>query len=308
MRILPLLVLIIPIILSSQTVIQEDIALKNGTIDIPGTLTYDTEITEQHLVIYVHGSGNVDRNGNQSALVTPNYIRALSDSLVQRGIAFYRYDKRTATASNIKKMLPNISISDFVADLLIAIDHFKQDPRFSSITLIGHSQGSLIALLAENNAVDRYISLAGAGRTIDKIIVEQLNASNKEIGEMAKGYFKTLQNKDTIDTVDPLLLGLFNPYMQKFIKYWASIDPTDQIKKVKVPTLILHGDADTQVPVTDAEALHRAKPGSKLVIIPKMNHVLKTVNDETENLASYTNEKYPLSSILVDTIANFIKP
>ena len=44
----------------------------------------------------------------------------------------------------------------------VVIAHFKNDARFTSIILVGHSQGSLLAMTASKNA-DKYISVAGAG-------------------------------------------------------------------------------------------------------------------------------------------------
>jgi hypothetical protein len=46
---------------------------------------------------------------------------------------------------------------------------------------------------------------------------------------------------------------------------------------------------------------------SQLIIIDQMNHVLKTISQEEDNLKSYYNEEFPLSENLVTAITEFIK-
>lgn len=293
--------------INAQNIVTEEVNLTNGTIKIPGTLTYPESNSKMPLVIFVHGSGNIDRNGNQAGTpIQISYIKALADSLNTRGIAFYRYDKRTATPENSSKQ-KNITINDFVNDAAFAIDYFKDDHRFSGIHLIGHSQGSLVAMLALNKNVASYTSLAGAGESIDKTIIKQLTAQSPELAATAKLHMEELIKTDTITKVNPFLMALFAPQNQKFWKNWMLIHPEEEIKKITVPVLIINGDSDLQVKVSDAESLKEAKPDAQLVIISKMNHMMKEVNSLEENQQSYTNANFPISPELVRVLSNFIK-
>ena len=57
---------------------SEEILIKNDSIELPGTLTFTKAKTP--LVIWVHGSGNVDRNGNQAGVnIKANYIKQLAN-------------------------------------------------------------------------------------------------------------------------------------------------------------------------------------------------------------------------------------
>jgi hypothetical protein len=291
----------------SQEIQTDSVTLYNNTIELPGELTY-TKGSIQPLVIFVHGSGNVDRNGNQAgANVKANYIKQLADSLNTLGIAFYRYDKRTANPKNRTQNLKQIVFTDLVEDVQVAIKHFKKDKRFNSITLIGHSQGSLTAMLAINKDVDKYISLAGLGETVEETIVRQITAQSQEIGDAAKQHFEELKKTDTIKNTNQYLAGIFNPANYEFLLSYNAHKPTEAIKKVTIPTLILNGDADLQVRVKDAQMLHEAKPDAILEIIPKMNHVLKEINNPTENQQSYYSANFPLSNKLIEVLSNFIK-
>lgn len=294
-------------IIAQNDIVSEDFMLMNDSIKLPGTLTYNKSLKQQPLVIFVHGSGNVDRNGNQIGLANANYIKQLSDSLVKRDIAFYRYDKRSATWVNLRYMMKNMSLNAFVEDVNIAINQFKDDKKFSSITLIGHSQGSLVAMLAANNHVNKYVSLAGPSSPIDVIMTKQLKSQNDSLGIKAEAHFKELKTTGTIKKVGSQLMAIFAKPNQSFFKSWMQYNPSEEIKKLNIPILILNGTKDLQVFETDAENLHKANPKSELVIIPNMNHVLKTIENDDDNETSYKTPDFSLSQTLINTLETFIK-
>lgn len=300
-RILSFIALVIFSISSAFSQIKkEEITINNMAIQLPGTLTYSAE--NQPLVIWVHGSGGVNRDGN-----TPNYIKQFRDEINKKEIAFFSYDKRTANIKNVKFIQEDgIYFSDFVSDLKEVINKFKDDKRFSEIILAGHSQGSLIAMLALEN-VDKYISIAGAGETIDKTLVRQVTAQSPAFGKLTEQYIKELKENGSIKSVDPNLMSLFAPQNQPFLISWMNLDPIKEITKVKIPTLIINGDKDIQVQISDAENLKKAKPDATLVIIKNMNHPLKNIEKDEDNLKSYMSADYTISNELIETIENFIK-
>lgn len=293
-----LIVSIFGILVSFGQIKSEEITIKNDAIELPGTLTFSEENIP--LIIWVHGSGVVDRNGNQ-----PNYIKQFRDAVNKENISFFSFDKRTANKNNSGYLL-DTKFTDLALDIDVIVNHFKKDKRFTKITLIGHSQGSLIAMLASKN-IDKYISLAGAGETIDKTIVKQIGKNNPTLGEAAQQQFDTLKAKGKIETINPFLISIFAKQNQEFLYEWMQINPTEEIKKITIPTLIINGDKDLQVKIEDAENLKNAKPNAELVIIKNMNHVLKNIEKEEDNLASYYSANFPLSEKLITTIVEFVK-
>ncbi|NKI33448.1 alpha/beta hydrolase family protein [Croceivirga thetidis] len=300
-------------LIHGQQLIVESISLTNNEIQLPGELTLPKTAKKTPLVIFVHGSGNVDRNGNQEPVIKANYIKLLADSLNKKSIAFYRFDKRTSVKENRSK-LGYIQFEDFVSDVKQVIEHFKKDDRFSGIHLIGHSQGSLVAMLASDSNVKSFVSLAGPGESIQKSIVRQISAQNTELGKAAKLHMDELMETDTIQNVSPLLFQIFAPQNQKFLKSWMAYDPAEEIKSLKKPVLIVQGEMDSQISLHDANLLMSAcskinsgfgAPAS-LLKIPDMNHILKSVSNEIENQASYYDPSFELSSKLIDGLTNFI--
>ncbi len=291
-----------------QSIKEEVILLKNKDIELPGTLSYKLDNEKQPLVIFVPGSGNPDRNGNQLSVgIKANYIKLLAQSLNTQGIAIFRYDKRSATTKNIPVMLKSFKFNELASDVRCILDHFKEDERFSKIILIGHSQGSLVSMLAINDYVDKYVSVAGLGTTFEKAIIRQFKAQNEVLGATAQQHFDELKKTGTIKEVNPLLLTIFAPQNHPLLLDYNRYKPAVIIKSITIPTLIINGDADTQVTVQDAQQLHEALPGSSIAIIPKMNHVLKTVENALENQNSLFSADFPLSEELINTLVQFIK-
>ncbi len=293
---------------SQSEITSEDILLMNDSIKLPGSLTYNKTLKKQSLAIFIHGSGSVDRNGNPPSTTGANYIKQLSEALNKNDIAFYRFDKRTATRDNMKFLMKGISFNDFVADIKLILNHFKSDERFSDITLIGHSQGSLIGMLASANNTDKFVSLAGPSESIDKTMTNQIRKQNGDsIANIVGSHFKELKSTGKVEKVDPNLMAIFNPINQKFFSSWMAYEPTEEILKVNIPIVIINGTKDLQVFESDANKLYEAKPNSSLKIIKNMNHMLKTITQDADNLKSYSSPDFQLSEELVNVITEFIK-
>ena len=285
-----------------QTIKSEELLLHNGLIELPGTLSYLEEKTP--LIIWIHGSGNVDRNGNQGTTIKANYIKQFRDRINSHNIAFFSYDKRTANSKNAGHLKETL-FDDFVADAEQIIEHFKTNQRFSQIILIGHSQGSLVAMLASEKT-DKFISLAGPSERFDKAIITQISQQSTEFAEVARAHFQELFETGTIQQVNPLLASIFAKPNLSFIRNWSQYTPFKEIEKIRIPTLIINGTKDLQVKTNDAETLHKALPTSELVLISNMNHVLKDIQKETDNINSYYTANFELAAELIPAVVNFI--
>jgi hypothetical protein len=60
--------------------------------------------------------------------------------------------------------------------------------------------------------------------------------------------------------------------------------------------------------LNDAKLLASAKTNNQLVIIEKMNHVLKLVEggDRAANVAAYSNPDLPISAVLEEKVVKYI--
>ena len=290
------------IALVSAQITTEEILIKNDTIELPGALSYSKK--NSPLLIWIHGSGNVDRNGNQGAMVKANYIQQFREAINKNEIAFFSYDKRTSNKKNFK-FLKETLFDDFANDAKKVVNYFKEDQRFSKIILVGHSQGSLVAMLASEK-IDGYISLAGTPDPIDITISKQLGKQSAELAETATSYFKELKKTGDVKEVHPFLSTIFSKQNLPFFLSWMQYNPKEELKKLNMPVLIVNGTKDIQVPIEDAKPLHISNKNIESIFIENMNHVLKDIQKEEDNLSSYYSSEYPISKELIAVIIAFV--
>lgn len=274
---------------------------------IDGTLTVPENVENPPLVIFIQGSGPTDRNGNQN-MMKNDATKKLAHQLAENGIASYRFDKRIFKMRTFNIKEEDLRLEDFVKDVEAILDHFKTKDNFGKIFVAGHSEGSLIGALAAQDKADAFISLAGAGRGIDEIIVEQLSKQSAELSENARLAFEEISKKGSTTNYSPFLESIFRPSVQPYIASWMKYNPAGEISKLDMPVLIVNGTFDIQVDVKDAELLKEAKPEAELVIIQDMNHVFREIKgDKLENTKAYNEPNRPLHPRLIPELVEFIK-
>jgi uncharacterized protein len=295
-------------VLWSQTkdITATEVNIPSVKLTVNGTLLFPNKVKNPKLVIFIQGSGPTDRNGNQGQIQT-NATKYLAEALSEYGIASYRYDKSAIALSKKKNFKEEeVTFNDFIDDAKAVVKYFKKDDRFSKIIVAGHSQGSLVAMLVANQT-DAYISLDGAGRPIDEVILEQIANQAPFLEKDTKTVLDSLKQGKIVKNVPPMLLSVFRPSAQPFMINWMQYNPQNEIKNVQVPILLINGSKDIQVPISDAELLHKANPKSTLKIIDNMNHIFKEIKGGiAENRQSYTNPKLKIMSSLVKEMRDFI--
>ena len=283
----------------------EDLVLHTRTGDISGTLNTPKQFSRGPVVLFIAGSGPTDRDGNQAELETNAYKKTASE-LAKNNIATLRYDKRGVSAS-----IPAIGaeadmrFEDYVNDAGEWIALLKKDKRFSEVVVAGHSEGSLVGMIAAKDAA-KFISIAGAGRPLDMVLKEQMSVMPQDVKTVFYSLIDSLKQGYAVHNpqpqLEPLLRSSVQPYLISLFKY----HPQEEIKKLRIPVLIVQGTSDMQVSVTDAELLAKAKPDAQLKLISGMNHVLKIVKDQGENMRSYSDPSFPVAPELVETLVKFI--
>jgi pimeloyl-ACP methyl ester carboxylesterase len=287
--------------------VEEQIVLQTQTGKIYGTLTTPKRLSNVPLVLIIAGSGPTDRDCNNPTMKCDAY-KKLAYSLSENKIASLRYDKRGIAESQVAgKNEIDLRFDDYVNDAKGWIQLIKQEKRFSKIIVLGHSEGSLIGMIASSTNADMFISIAGAGQSADKIIKEQLSTQTKEIQELSYPIIDSLVKGKKVDNVNPMLASLFRTSVQPYVISWFKYDPQIEIQKLNIPVLIIQGTNDIQITVEDAKRLSKANPKSQLILIDKMNHIFRIVEgDKQANIATYNDSYLSLSIELVKDITSFI--
>lgn len=260
------------------------------------------------LVIIIQGSGPTDRNGNQPR-ATNNSLKYLAQGLEQNSIASFRFDKRIVPLLKNRTLdEASLSFNDFIGDAQAVLAYFKKSNAFSGYYIVGHSQGSLIGMVVAQNGADGYVSIAGAGQSIDNVIVDQLERQAPGLAQNARQAFDDLQVNGVAQNYSPGLGSIFRPAIQPFIRSWMQYDPQEEIAKLDIPVLLINGDNDLQVNQDEAQLLKDAKPDATLVIVETMNHPLKSVTGgDMENAKTLNEPQRPIHPELITTIVEFIK-
>jgi len=285
------------------------IEVQTATGTLHGTVTLPEGCGPFPTVLIHVGSGPTDRDGNQTGMANDS-LKLLAEGLGARGVASVRYDKRGVAASAPAGLADpaDYRFHHFVDDLGAWLAELGADERFGRLTLAGHSEGSLIAILAAQSLPPAaLVSLAGPGRPAADVLREQLAAQlSGALLDEANAIIDALEAGDTVDQVPAELLSIFHPTVQPYLISWFQYDPAEELAKLSGPIQIVQGTTDIQVKVVDAELLAAAYPEAELLIIDGMCHVLKEATlDSASQSQAYTDPTLPIMAELLDELAPF---
>lgn len=103
------------------------------------------------------------------------------------------------------------------------------------------------------------------------------------------------------DTIAQIIIGSGYRDVQHWKDKWAGWKPpnlaacfetltgrddvTERLAEIRVPTLIIHGEADMAIPMERAEIMQRKLPNARLVRIPGASHAANLTHPDTVNAA-----------------------
>ena len=239
-------------------------------VTLAGTLTWPQGAGPFKAVVLIAGSGPNNRN---EELLNHRPFLVLSDALTQAGIATLRYDKRGVGASTGNYAAA--TSLDFATDARAAVQFLRGQSQFavSSIGLVGHSEGGMIApMVADGNAeVTFLVLLAAPGVSGDQIVISQQRAIAAADGVPAavldsdeailRQLFGVIRATSTPAEAEPMLRAILTaagipaanqnaiiatlntPWMRLFATY----DPIPVLQRTTIPLLALTGSLDLQV-------------------------------------------------------------
>ena len=267
---------------------EQPLAVVNGKFELPGTLTLPKGDGPFPAVVLLHGSGPHD----QDETVGPNQVlKDLAWGLASRGVAVFRYTKRTqkyGAQSNddpAKLTVDDETMSDARAAVGLLAKHAKINPK--RIFLAGHSLGAYLApwIASRDSRIYGIAMLAANTRPMEQLMVDQVRyilsaggtptpADQTRLADIEESARKIespgLKPGDTV-----VVLGGVMP-----ASYWLDLrgyHPTAVAGDLKIPILILQGGRDFQVPPpTNFAEWKTALAGHNnvtLKLYPDLNHL-----------------------------------
>lgn len=299
-----------------DSTMSQPITLTTPTGELFGTLVLPPGSGAHPVVLIIAGSGPTDRDGNSPAPIAPgktlstDSYKLLADALAAHGIASVRYDKRGIAASAKAMSGAGESSARFdtgVDDAAAWLRMLRGDSRFSKVIIAGHSEGSLVGMVAAQRApADGFISLEGAGRPAAVVIREQLVARGVPLA-MFGPILDSLSAGKAVENVPAGLEALFRPSVQPYLISWFHYNPAAEIAKLPYHVLVVQGTNDIQVSAVDAKAL-AAAPNATLLTLNGMTHVLKVgPADLAGQMAGvYSDPALPLDPELVTAVVAYV--
>jgi dipeptidyl aminopeptidase/acylaminoacyl peptidase len=240
-----------------------------GTLTLPKGASASKSVGA---IVTISGSGQQNRD---SELPFGGYrpFRQLADSLARRGIAVLRMDDRGVGESG--GTFKGSTSADFGEDARAGLAYLRTRPEIEAkrLGVLGHSEGAVITpmVAAKEPDLKAIVLLAGVAEPPRSALAFQM----KNIIEHDTSLTPETR-AERIAAIPQRIDGMMaaDPWM----KFFLTIDPAANMRKVKTPVLILTGANDKQA-VPEQVALEEAafkEGGNKDVtakVVPGVNHL-----------------------------------
>ncbi|MBS7566234.1 alpha/beta hydrolase [Mucilaginibacter sp. Bleaf8] len=246
--------------------------IKTDNFIIPGSkgrpmaadLTYDDAQLYAPLIIFVHGFKGFKDWGTHHLVAryfAENGYRLLKFNFSHNGTT----PEQPVDFADLIAFSEN-TFSIELEDLKLVIDFATSGsviPAATSVVLLGHSMGGGISIIkaAEDNRVSKLITMASVG-TFRNLWPLQAEQQWKTMGVM---YFPNYRTGQQMPIKVTLLDDLDrNP---------GRLNVLARAADVQQPWLLIHGTADSTVPISQAHELKAMQPNAQLLVMPNADHV-----------------------------------
>lgn len=269
-------------------------------------------------VVLVQGSGPLDKD---SAIGQTKLFADIADLFAKKGIATLRYDKRTytygetMTAEEIQALtVQEETIQDAIAAGKVLGSTEGVDA--ARLVLLGHSMGAMLAPRIADGADGAYkamILIAGSPKSLLDIslaqnydLLDTLSGDARTAAEAQVAAYAAeivaLKKVKKADDARSLTVGGLNGYY-----FWEMMqfDLPKLIKKLRLPTYIVQGNADFQVSLENGIEAYEDGIESKYSFVDyhifrKLNHLLMTYSGPGLNKGTLAEYDTPAT---LDTVA-----
>jgi uncharacterized protein len=289
--------------------------IQNGPFKLTGVLAAPKSAGRHPVVILIHGSGPNDRD---ETVGSTKIFRDLANGLATKGIAVYRYEKRTRSYPRMLKDKRLLVRDEVIADAIAAAKMLKADSSIDStqIYYCGHSMGGALLpqIAKEVKGVKGLIYLAPNARPLEDIFADQLvyitnldsTISDKKTVidsiHRDQNRIKSLTGTETDSTF----------IFQHPVGYWNDLKNYNQVKSalaLSMPMFFLQGGRDYQVPESDFnqwKAGFVAKKNAKFKLYPDLNHFF--IKGKGKSTPAEYNKAGNVDVTVINDIASWILP
>lgn len=266
---------------------ERAVTIKTERWELPGFVTLPKTPGTHPAVVLVHGSGPNDMDES----IGPNKVfKDIAYGLASRGVAVLRYEKRSHKyGADLSDDRAQATVKDEVIDdaksavaLLATMPEI--DPR--RIFVAGHSLGAFLAprIASGGKDIAGIVMLAANARPLEDLVVEQVRYEASLAGAMtpviqkaiddAEASAKAMRDPDLKPGMTVRLLG--SPLPASYVLDLRAYYPTEVGASLTIPILVMQGERDYQVTMTDFGLWQKALAGhtnATLKSYPALNHL-----------------------------------
>jgi len=299
---------------------EHEIRFKSGEIDLAGTLALPSSNGPFPTVLFITGSGPIDRNENHKKLHL-NIFDDISHYLAENGIASLRYDKRGTGDSQGDYW--KTGFYDNSQDALAALQYLKLQNNIQkeNIFILGHSEGALQAMrLAGGGAeVAGIILLAGGAQSGEAILKWQAIQIAKGLKGINGWFIKILHidiskaQQKQIDRIKKSKQDYFRSQLvakinAKWFREFMDYNPAEDLQRITVPVLAINGSKDIQIDSSDLNWMaNLIRAPFEPHLIPNMTHLLR-IEEGDAAISKYKKElKKPLEPMVLEIVLQWMQ-
>lgn len=295
----------------SETYTEIITQLEGDGQSLDAVLTMPKTSGKPPVVIMIQGSGPSDKDET----IGPNKPFAdIAHGLAQRGVASFRFDKRTFSYPEEFNENPTIQ-GEVLADAALAVKQMKADKSLGNVYILGHSLGGMMApqIARENPDVAGVIILAGSPRGLEDIMYDQNMAvlETADLSQSQKEEALQIVN-ESVNAIKNLQPGDTGDVFGVPASYWISLNEIDTptiADRLSIPIFIMQGDADFQVSVENDynawKELLDGKDNVSFKLYNGLNHLFMPSTGAMD--ATEYEEASVVDPQVIEDIATFIK-
>lgn len=291
---------------------QSSVLINASDVTLAGTLVVPD--AAKAVVIFVHGSGPMDRDENSKGAKL-NVFNALADAFAKIGVASLRYDKRGVGGSggDFKRLRQ----SDMVADLVACIG-WVQAQGLGPVYLCGHSEGTAIAPAAAAQAdVAGLVLLCPYITSGPDLLRWQAQTMQSDVAGLTgiTGFFARLVTKvigSPVHLQEKLIKRVLESKADfvwlvgkrvpaRWLRDFLTADVAALHRANQRPTFVLAGGYDCQCPPSDAATIAQMNPQAQLLQIDDLSHLLRATTE-----VGFLDYKRQMSQPMDPRVANAV--
>lgn len=199
----------------------------------------------------------------------------LSDILQNEGFSIYSPDLPGFGEEKLKK--DAMTVDDYVS----FVKDYMKKKNLNNIIVIAHSFGGRIAIKlasSQNTQISKLILTGSAGiKPKLSLFVRSIQFIALTFSELFRfSLFRTFKNK--IRKMFYFIIGEWDYYnagdLRETFKKVIAEDLTSYLSKITIPTLLVWGENDKIIHLSDGEKIENLIPNAKLVVIKNRGHKL----------------------------------